>query len=55
MGGYFHRLADNVVAAVDYRNSHIEATRKVEVKKIDDAINLIDLHAIYLYSKQDEC
>ena len=33
VGGYFHSLADNVIAAVDYRNSNLAATRKVEVKK----------------------
>jgi len=32
-GSYFHVLADNVIAAVDYRNSHFAATQKVEVKK----------------------
>ncbi|MBR3567980.1 MAG: Mrp/NBP35 family ATP-binding protein [Salinivirgaceae bacterium] len=33
VGGYFHSLADSVIAAVDYRNSNLAATRKVEVKK----------------------
>ena len=33
VGGYFHTLADNVMAAIDYRNSNLAATRKVEVKK----------------------
>lgn len=33
VGGYFHTLADNVMAAIDYRNSNLAATHKVEVKK----------------------
>ena len=33
VGGYFHELADNVIAAVDYRNKNLAATHKVEVKK----------------------
>ena len=33
IGGYFRSLADNVIAAVDYRNNNLAATRKVEVKK----------------------
>ena len=33
VGSYFHTLADNMIAAVDYRNQNLAATRKVEVKK----------------------
>ena len=33
VGGYFHSLAENVIAAVDYRNRNLAASHKVEVKK----------------------
>ncbi|MBO7593806.1 MAG: Mrp/NBP35 family ATP-binding protein [Salinivirgaceae bacterium] len=32
-GSYFHALADNVIAAIEYRNEHLAATKKVQVKK----------------------